>query len=188
MSDGPYTLVMAIYPSTRGFAYALFEGVLAPVDWGISELRGERRNETCLDRIAALLKRYAPDILVLRGGDERLKRGGRRAQVLIEEIEVLAKAAGIATVQLSRDQVRRAFAFLAEPTRYAIIKTIVHYLPELEAYVPAVRKIWQREHPRMVLFDAMALALTFYGGPAQDTGPQRSAARVAGERCTAELP
>ena len=33
-------MVLAIYFNARGFGYALFEGMLTPVDWGIKTVKG----------------------------------------------------------------------------------------------------------------------------------------------------
>ena len=40
-----YRLVTAIYLNSRGFGFALFEGPLAPLDWGTVEVRGKEKRE-----------------------------------------------------------------------------------------------------------------------------------------------
>ena len=61
-----YDLVLAIHLQSRGFAFVLFEGWLAPVDWGVQETRGADKNARCLTRIASLLALHTPDVLVLQ--------------------------------------------------------------------------------------------------------------------------
>ena len=39
-------LVLAIRPTPRGFAYALFEAPLSPVDWGMSEVTKHKNGPT----------------------------------------------------------------------------------------------------------------------------------------------
>ena len=51
-----HDLVFAIYPQSRGFAFVLFEGWLAPVDWGVHEARGADKNTRCLARIAFIIR------------------------------------------------------------------------------------------------------------------------------------
>lgn len=162
MSASQSQLVMAIYPNTRGFAYVVFEGPLVPVDWGVSDVRGKRRNTTCIRRIGILLKRYAPDVVILRGGYDLLVKRGRRLNRLVGAIEQLVAKTGISSIQLTRAQIKGAFVHLRPPTRYAIVNSIARYIPDFQSYVPPVRKIWQREDRWMGLFDAAALAFTFY--------------------------
>jgi hypothetical protein len=71
-----YDLVFAIYIQSRGFAFVLFEGWLASVDWGVFKARGAGKNARCLTRIASLLELHTPYVLVLQDMSER---GTRRA-------------------------------------------------------------------------------------------------------------
>jgi hypothetical protein len=77
-----YDLVLAIYPQTRGFAFVLFEGWLAPVDWAVYEACGADKNARCLSRIASLLALHTPDVLVLQDMSDRGTRRARRIQEL----------------------------------------------------------------------------------------------------------
>src|SRR5262245_46393413 len=57
--------------NTRGFAFVLFEGPLAPVDWSVREARGSRKDARCLARVSAILDQYLPDVLVVSPSVER---------------------------------------------------------------------------------------------------------------------
>lgn len=151
------TVVMAIFPNTRGFGHAVFEDVL-PVDWGVSDVRGHSRNEVCMDRITMLINRYSPDILLLRDATEA--RSSRVAS-LIQAVATLPLNPGAACIVVSHHQVREAFGYLGRPTRPAIAGAIAERIPFFEALVPPARKIWNSEDRRMGLFDAAALALTY---------------------------
>lgn len=61
-----YTLVLSIYVNTRGFSFIVFEGHLAPFDWGIRETRGPQKDRGCLPRITQIFDHYAPDVLVIQ--------------------------------------------------------------------------------------------------------------------------
>ena len=158
-----HDLVMSVFPNARGIAHVVFEGPDSPVDWGICDPRGDRRKHQAIRLIAARVDRYSPDILILR--DRAGMRPGRnwRHAMLVEALEKLAKRKGISIARYSRDQVRRSFSSLGLPTRYAIVQAIAKQVPIFETYVPPVRKIWKAEDRRMGMFDAAALALTFYG-------------------------
>jgi hypothetical protein len=61
-----HTLVTAIYLNSRGFAFALFEGELAPRNWGPIESRGKDKRERIFSRVDEFLSRYKPDVVVLQ--------------------------------------------------------------------------------------------------------------------------
>jgi hypothetical protein len=154
-------LVMAFYPNALGFAYVIFEGSpYSPVDWGVCEvLWREDRGAFCVRRVSALIDRYRLDTVVLRcAGD-----GGAAYAVLVEAVEALAASKGVGTVKVTRTDIRQAFAHLRSPTRYAIAETIAQRIPIFAPLFPPVRKIWNGENRRMGLFDAAALAMTYFG-------------------------
>jgi hypothetical protein len=162
MREAHHDLVMSVFPSAHGIAHVVFEGPNAPVEWGICDPHGDRKKHKAIRRIAALVERYSPDILILRDRTGiRLKRNWRHA-TLVEALEKLARRKGIAIARFSRHQVRQSFGSLGSSTRYAIAQAIAKQVPIFETYVPPIRKIWQTEDRRMGMFDAAALALTFY--------------------------
>jgi hypothetical protein len=153
---------MSVFPSVHGIAHVVFEDPNSPVEWGICDPRGDRKKQKTIQGIAALVERYSPDVLILRDRTGiRLKRNWRHA-TLVEALEKLAKRKGISIVRYSRDEVRQSFDSLRSPTRYAIVQAIAKQVPIFETYVPPIRKIWNAEDRWMGMFDAAALALTFY--------------------------
>jgi hypothetical protein len=162
MKTRRYDLVMALFPNTRGFAYVIFEGPFSPVDWGVSDVRGGHKNQDGVRRISVLLTRHAPDVIVLRRVSCPQPERARRLLQLIDRIKELAEMREIALTEISREQVRQTFGYLGSPTRYAVVEAIVKHIPLFSPYVPPARKIWKSEDRRMGLFDAAALALTFF--------------------------
>jgi hypothetical protein len=156
---------MAIFPNARGFGFAVFEGAL-PIDWGVSDVAGANRNETCIRRVGALMERYTPDVLVLRHAAETR---ARRVADLIEASAALPRGSGSVCIRITRARVREAFGYLGRPTRYAIARAIADRIPFLMPLLPPVRKIWNSEDRGMGLFDAVALVLTYL-----DTGASAS--------------
>lgn len=155
-----YLLVLALYPTTRGFAFALFEGPLSPYDWGVSHTRGPGKNERCVKRIAALGARYSPDAIVLQDMSNTGTYRAARIRKLNDSIVEWAEQQGIPTFAYSRKQVRQSFPPPA--TRLDIAIFIAKHVPALDSYLPPARKIWNSENPHMSLFDVAALALTHY--------------------------
>jgi len=163
-----YAFVLAIYVNTRGFAFVLFEGSLAPVDWSVRELRGPRKQARCLARIVTLLDQFLPDVLVLQDTSATLR--ARRITELNEAIAALAEARGLPVYVYSRDKVREAFAHFGVNNKQALAEIIAKHIPAFERYVPPPRKPWKSEDARMGIFDAAALALTFFHANGQTSG------------------
>ena len=75
-------LVLGVRPTRRSTGWALFESPLAPLDWGIIDVRIDK-NVKSLAYIERLIDRYQPGILVIeelgRGnGGRRIDRPGER--------------------------------------------------------------------------------------------------------------
>jgi hypothetical protein len=49
-----------------------------------------------------------------------------------------------------------------KPTKEAIVNAVAEEIPALRRHIPPPRKPWTSEHARMGVFDAAALALTFF--------------------------
>ena len=157
-----HQLVFAIYLQTRGFAFVLFEGWLAPVDWGVHEARGADKNARCLRRIRSLLALHTPDVLVLQDTSERGTHRAPRIQELNNQTVELAHECGVIVRLYSRAQVRDYFEGLGDVSKREIAETIAKHIPALSLYVPPARKPWMTEDARMGIFDAAALAWTFF--------------------------
>jgi hypothetical protein len=78
-------------------------------------------------------------------------------------LAAVSRHTGIRVEQISRTQIKGAFAIVGMPTRYAIATAIARHIPIFAPFLPPPRKIWNGEDRRMGLFDAAALALTFFG-------------------------
>jgi Holliday junction resolvasome RuvABC endonuclease subunit len=168
-----YNLVLAVYPSTRGFAFVVFEGSLSPVDWSVREVRGRHKNQRCLVGIVAVLERYRPDVLVLQDMSPTGTRRAHRLRELNASIRELAEDWGIPVYAYSRAQVREAFEPFGLANKRSIAETIAKHIPAFDQYLPPIRKPWMSEDARMGLFDAAALALTFFNSTVdgrQDAG------------------
>jgi hypothetical protein len=103
-------LICAIYPSTRGFGYAVFEGPNSLVDWGVKGVRGRQKNLATLRKVRELLAFYRPDVLVLEDYQGRGSRRAKRIQALINLMSAHAAAARLPTAVYSRSDVRASFS------------------------------------------------------------------------------
>jgi Holliday junction resolvasome RuvABC endonuclease subunit len=155
-------LVLAVFPSTRGFGYVVFEGPKSLVDWGVKAVRSGQKNLESLKRVRQLLAFYRPDVLVLEDYEGSGSRRTKRIQTLINLMAALAAEEGIATAFFSRAEVRACFSPTGSTTKRQIAEAIIREFPELEPRLPPVRKIWMSEDCRMNIFDAAALGITFF--------------------------
>jgi len=167
MNLRPHVLVLAIYLSTRGFAFVLFESPLSPIDWAVKDIRRARKHERSLLGIAELVDRYQPGVMVLQDTSARGTTRVRRIRVLNAAIIELAENAGIETIAFSRGEVMRSFASAGVTNKRGLAEAIATHIPAFERYLPPPRKPWMSEDSRMNLFDAAALALTFFQSPSR---------------------
>jgi hypothetical protein len=117
-----YRLVIAIYLNGRGFAFVLFEGGLAPVDWGVVEVRGKGRRSRTLLRVSALLARYTPDVLVLQDTSRSGARRTHRIRHLNDAVAESAEDFGVPVLSYSRTEVHRCFEYLGAVTKDRIAR------------------------------------------------------------------
>ena len=101
-------------------------------------------------------------MIVLEDGTGRGSRRCLRVQELIRGLRSLAEDHKIRSASFSRAKIQKAFAERVAKTKHEIAGTIAQRFPELAARVPPRRKAWMSEVPRMHIFDAMSLALTFF--------------------------
>jgi len=158
---GRYEVVLAIYPTRRGMAFVMFEGPHTPIDWGRRRRRSSDGNDDCLRKVQSLFERQ-PAVLVLQDTSWTGTRRSRRATELNSAIFELAEQYSFPVCSFSRDQVRATFTELASPTRHAIAEYIAKNIPILEHQLPPPRKRWLPEDDRIGIFDAAALALTYF--------------------------
>ena len=158
-----HELVLAIYVQTRGFAFVLFEGWLAPVDWAVHDIRGVSKNARCLERVDAIFALHTPDIVVLQETSEGMTRRALRLEKLNRDIAELAERRGIAVHTYPRAELRESFGYhYGANTKQRIAETIANLIPALNLYVPPARKPWVSEHVRMGIFEAAALAWMYF--------------------------
>lgn len=154
--------IIAIDPTTRGFGYVVLEGPATLIDWGVKEIRTNKKVR-CLKLITRLIDQYLPDVIVVENVSGKGSRRCPRVRELLDEILNLASEQKISMRAFSRDQIREVFSPSGAHTKHQIAKEIVRRLPELEPRLPPFRKPWMSEDSRMSIFDAMSLAMTFYG-------------------------
>src|SRR4051794_13447518 len=96
-------LILAIYLTTRGFGFVVFEGRQRTIDWGVKDARGDK-NGKVLAKIEELMAWYKPGLLVLEHAYAPTSRRTGRIRRLAKDFEASIASAKawllIASVQL----------------------------------------------------------------------------------------
>jgi hypothetical protein len=166
-------LVLAIHPTSRGFGWALFESALKPVDWGLASIK-VRRSARSIARFERLLDRYAPKVVVFEEFEEHPARRANRIQRMCRQMIGLASGRGLYTPIYSRETIRETFESSGARTRRDIALSVAEQIEVFRRRLPRERKYQgESEDVRQSLFDAVALALTYFAVCAPKKAPSK---------------
>ena len=153
--------VLTLDPYSRGFGFVVFEGPEHLIDWGLKEARREKATR-CLRQVKQLIEMYHPDVLVIEATRDPQCRRCPRVRTLLQAMSQLAAEKKLKTRSFSRQAVQATFSEVSAVTKHEMVNTIVERLPELTPWRPPFRKPWMSENSRASIFDAVALALTYF--------------------------
>ncbi len=154
-------LVIAIYPTAKGFGWVIFEAPLCPVDWGTAR-SGRARNAKLVSRFERLCSRYKPDVLVLEDAEDPAFSRTARLRALSKDLNYAAAARCMSVQVFRRHQILEVFAPYGAKTRYEIAEYLSSEIDALKCRKPKRRKIWENLDQRQSLFDAAALARSYF--------------------------
>jgi hypothetical protein len=152
--------VLAIDPTSKGYAFAVLEGPERLLDFGTAELSAKDES-AYLERIDSLFDRYLPHGLIVENPHGPGSRRVPRIANLIREIELIAWRREVDCRRVSRGEVKVVFGE-SGTTKQEIAVAISRWFPELEGRLPDPRKPWKPEAERMSVFDAVSFALTAF--------------------------
>jgi len=157
-------VVLALDLRHRRLGYAAFLGRQTLLEWGqrYYPAVGDVEREIAQKRISRLLTGIGPDLILLK--QERWDRA-HRDHHLANPLAALQNEAAKRSVPIRlipENIIRSAFAVFGCRTRSEIATTIGSLFPELLRSIPPVRKMWQAEHGRMSVFDAIALGVAYW--------------------------
>lgn len=153
--------VLAIYPNSKGFGFAVLEDVEHLINWGTKYALADK-NARCVSQVSDLIDRYDPGVLVLERAAAKGSRRCARIRELIADLRKLASRKNVITRSFSRQSVREALSESGAFTKDEIAAEIAGRFPELAHRLPPRRKLWMPEDNRMNIFDAVAWGLTFF--------------------------
>lgn len=151
--------ILAIAPSTRGFGFAVLEGLDTLADWGVKSVTGDK-NAQSIVKAGELISHYEPDIIALEDCSPKYSRRSPRIRRLGRRLVTLARNQKIKVALFSREKIRETFFGNGHGTKQARAKILAQKFPdEIGFRLPPKRKPWMSEDYRMDIFDAVALAL-----------------------------
>ena len=159
----PGDTILSLYPTTRGIGFIVMQSALAPIDWGTRDARGIQKNAVCLKKVSALIDTHQPDAIILEDPTAEGSVRSVRIKRLCRAIATLADSQTIDVHVYSRTRVREYFELFGAETRHEIAAVIASQVTALERFLPPRRRLWEIENPRMSIFNAAALAMTFFG-------------------------
>ncbi len=127
---------------------------------GFKDLK--QKNTHGLKKVDELIEMYQPDVVVIEDYRGEGSRRCARIERLIRDIGELAEQRHVRVCSYSRSLIRQCFAEFNAWTKQEIAEAIGATFPEFKPFVPRPLKIWEKEHPRMSLFDALSLGFTFF--------------------------
>lgn len=147
------------------FGFAVFAGPDELLDWGIKSFRhGVNAVKVPMpEKMALLLDRYKPEMIVMNTSDSAALRNHVRA------IAALARRRSITVCRISRRSVRKAFPENNQ-NKYAIATEIARLYPELSPHLSPKRKFFQAERYSMGIFDAAALGIAYFRQETSEKG------------------
>jgi hypothetical protein len=152
--------VLALYPTTRGFAFALFDHARRLIDWGLVGIRTGDKNVATMNAMAKTIARLEPTLIV---AEDTRPKGSRRHPRIGRLHAMLLAHAHDRRIPLRRYSRAQVFRYFNVETKWELALTVAHALPQLQPRMPPKRKPWMSEDARQSLFDAAALGLMVFG-------------------------
>ncbi|HVB35588.1 MAG TPA: hypothetical protein VNJ52_14630 [Patescibacteria group bacterium] len=160
----PDRRILAIALRSRRFGFAVFEESNRLLDWGMVfyPLNNSAQRVAASKRVASLLTMFTPSVVVLGTARPLNGRSGSGIRPILRSIRREASARLIPIHLMKSAEVREIFRPLRAISKHQIASGLTEVFPELLWKLPPKRKIWETEHFRMVLFDAVALGFAYW--------------------------
>lgn len=158
--------ILALYPTARGFGFALFDHEERLMDWGIVGVRSSEKNGPTLRAIERLIEKLEPTTIACEDTRSLDSRRHARIRILLHEVYARATVRRLQVFRFTRSTIRNYFGI---HTKHELAEMIAAAYPGLAPRLPPKRKPWMSEDARQSLFDAVALGIV--GLAAIDAGP-----------------
>ena len=157
--------LMAVEIRSGKFGYAVFEKPTELVDWGVRWFGARSRSlaATVSNRIRIPLNIHKPFAVVVRDREYYTATENKRFRTILRLIRAEAKQHSTKLRIITTRQVRRHFALRGGETKHDIAASLARQFNHLSWRAPRRRRLYQSEARAMVIFDAVAIGVTFFG-------------------------
>ena len=152
--------VLAVHPTSSGFGWVVFDATGALTEWGVASAK-EGRKLRLVNRFKSLLARFGPAVLVFEAHEGEHERADR-IRKLYRAFDNIAHRADTRVYVYDREAVATALDIPARSSRYDVARKVIELRPGLSHRMPRKQAFGASEDPRQSLFDAAALALTYF--------------------------
>ena len=153
--------IVALDPTSHGFGFVVLENPTTLIDWGHVQVEPDA-HEKCMELIAQIITRYVPYAVVTEDWKSKESRRCARVRKLLEEVARFVEDSDARAVRFSWPDVKKTFSTDSTITKQEMAQKIALEFRELSYRLPPPRKLWMSEDDRMSIFDAAALALTYF--------------------------
>ncbi len=153
---GRRVLALDVRPHKLG--YAVFETPARLIAFGVTRFDSSHSGAL---RVAALAGTSSPSVLVLRKIGRRSTRNRPLTRTVIRLISRQARHSSIHVAVVGDRQVRVALGDDRARTKHQAASLLAQAFPDLAWKLPQPRKTWQPEAWNMLIFDAVALGVTY---------------------------
>ncbi len=152
--------ILAIDPGTRHMGIAVLDGD-ALVHHGVKtispKLDPHARLQAGRAAVSRLIRDFKPDVLAIEKAFFAKSRNTALLNVLVDEIQALAKREGIEVIAMAPSTVKLRIGGSGHATKRVVAAAVILRYPELKVYRGQDRK-W-KEHFHGNMFDAVAIGL-----------------------------
>jgi hypothetical protein len=153
--------IVAIDLRFRRSGFAVFEGPKTLLDSGTIAIP-RNRDEASGNRLSDLLNLASPTAIVVKSERWENMQARSRTSSLIDVLRLESEKRSIALRTLNEQALALSFRKLGCSTKAEITAALTRIYPELGWKLPPKREIWDSEHSRQSIFDAIALGFSFW--------------------------
>lgn len=153
--------IVAIDLRFRRSGFAVFEGPKTLLDSGTTAIP-PNKGDASGNRFSDLLDLASPAAIVVKTERWQYIRAHSRTKSLIDSIRGESETRSVAIRILDEQALGLTFRNLGCSTKAEIAAALIRIFPELDWKIPPKRAIWDSEHSRQSIFDAIALGLAFW--------------------------
>ncbi|MGD0499096.1 MAG: hypothetical protein ABSC23_11730 [Bryobacteraceae bacterium] len=121
--------------------------------------------------IDKLIDRFRPDVLALEDWGSAGSRRCGRVQTLLDRIAA-TEGKRVLVRLITRREIRAIGPLPHTSTKHGRACFLAERFPELQPFLPPVRKLWMPEDDRMAIFDAMSFAAACFPVKTPAADPQ----------------